>query len=108
MVGAATRNVSLMTLDEDQKEGTRRELRRNLELAGSTLDALAVELAWSRSRLENTLTISPEADPVDVWILRDALEVAVRSRGEVPERYTVLTEGVRAQAERWFGLSRRR
>jgi hypothetical protein len=99
--------VDVMSLTEAQREGTRRELRHNLELCELAPAAIAVELAFTGERLAATLEVTPEADPVDVWMLRDFLEDAVRRAGGRPEHYTVLTETSRADAERWFGLPRR-
>jgi hypothetical protein len=96
-----------MTLNDEQREGTRRELRRNLELCELTTGAIAVELGFTAERLETTLDVDPDSDPVDVWMLRDVLERAVRSVGGTPERYSVPTESSRADAQRWFGLPAR-
>jgi hypothetical protein len=93
-----------MSLNPEQREGTRRELRSNLELCGLAPGSIAAELGFSDSRLEATLDVEPDSDPVDVWILRDFLENAVRAVGGTPERYSVLTEPARADAQRWFGL----
>jgi hypothetical protein len=93
-----------MSLNDEQREGTRRELLRNLELCGLATDALASELGFSPARLKVTLNVEPDSDPVDVWMLRDVLENAVRAAGGTPERHSVLTETARADAQRWFGL----
>ena len=44
-----------MTLNEEQREGTRRELRRNLELSDLTVASIAVELGFSEARVETSL-----------------------------------------------------
>ena len=93
-----------MSLNAEQRDGTRRELRRNLELSGLTTDAVAVELGFSDERLDATLEVAPDSDPADVWMLRDVLEQAVRRAGGTPERYSVLTDTARVDAQRWFGL----
>jgi hypothetical protein len=93
-----------MSLDDGQREGTRRELRRNLELCGLTAAAIGDELGFSPERLATTLEVEADSDPADVWMLRDLLESAVRRAGRTPERYSVLTETARADAQRWFGL----
>jgi hypothetical protein len=96
-----------MSLNADQREGTRAELQRNLELSELTVEAIAVEMGISSSRVTAALQVSKDGDPGDVWLLRDLLERTVRANGGTPERYSVLTESERGNAERWFGLSRR-
>ena len=93
-----------MSLNSEQREGTRRELRANLESCGLTPAAVAEELGFMPDRLEVTLAVEADSDPADVWMLRDFLESAVRSAGGTPERYSVLTETARSDAQRWFGL----
>ena len=97
-----------MSLNEEQREGTRRELAKNLELSGRTSAAIALELDWDPTRVAHTLAIDESSDPADVWMLRDALERAVRERGGVPERYSVPTDAPHRSAQRWFGLPKRR
>lgn len=93
-----------MGVDDEQRDGTRHELRRNLDLCELTTAAVAVELGFTVERLAAALEVAPDSDPVDVWMLRDFLENAVRSAGGTPEHYSVLTETSRADAQRWFGL----
>lgn len=97
-----------MSLNDEQLEGTRRELARNRELSELTVETIAVELQWEMSRLERTLAIDAGSDPADIWMLRDLLERTVRENGGTPERYSVLTEDMRSSAQRWFGLPKRR
>lgn len=93
-----------MSLNSEQREGTRNELRHNLELCELTVETIAVELGFTESRLEATFDVGEDSDPVDVWMLRDFLEKTVREGGGTPERYSVLTETARSDAQRWFGL----
>jgi hypothetical protein len=93
-----------MSLNDEQREGIRRELRRNLELGAVTMGAIAEELGFSVERLVITLDVTEKSDPTDVWMLRDFLEQAARSADAMPEHYGVLTESARADAQRWFGL----
>ena len=97
-----------MTLNAEQREGTRGELGHNLGLSELTPESIAAELGFTPERLASTLEVSESSDPVDVWMLRDFLEDAVRRAGGRPVRYTVLTETSRADAQRWFGLPSRR
>jgi hypothetical protein len=68
------------------------------------MGAIAGELGFTVERLVVTLDVTDDSDPADVWLLRDFLEHAVRSAGGTPERYAVLTDSARADAQRWFGL----
>ena len=93
-----------MSLNSEQREGTRNELRANLESCGLTPGAVAEELGFTPERLEVALAVGADSNPADVWMLRDFLESAVRSVGGTPARYSVLTETARSDAQRWFGL----
>ena len=93
-----------MSLNSEQRQGTRRELRGNLESCGLTRAAVAEQLGFTPDRLEVALDVAEDSDPADVWMLRDFLESAVRAAGGTPERYSVLTETARSDAQRWFGL----
>ena len=43
---------------------------------------------------------------MDVWLLRDYVEQAVRDAGRRPVAYTVLTERSRLRARMWFRLQK--
>jgi hypothetical protein len=45
-----------------------------------------------------------DADPVDVWLVRDYLERTVVARGGTPRPFSALTPAARASAEKWFAL----
>ncbi|MHA7985166.1 DUF2316 family protein [Rathayibacter sp. CAU 1779] len=92
-----------MSLNRSELEQTRLELRQNLKLSGWSEQRLADALGFDTERLHEALTIA-EPDPADVWLVRDALDAAVRASGRDPEPYSRLTEESRANAERWFGI----
>lgn len=91
-----------MSLDSREREQNASELRANLELSGLTPAEIATALDFSSIRLDEALRSS--GDPVDVWLLRDYLEAAVRASGRDPVPFTILTEAARASARVWFDL----
>ena len=93
-----------MSLNAKEQERTRVELEANRELSGLDLEELADALAMSPQRTRSALALAADSDPVDVWQLRDYLELAVRAAGATPAPYTVLTDRARVQAARWFAL----
>jgi hypothetical protein len=94
-----------MSLNASQRRLTSTELRANLELAGGTVDELADRAGRTRGAVTDALDVTPGADPVLVWELRDLLETAVEAKGLTPVPYTSLTEGARRSAAGWFGIS---
>nr|WP_033259343.1 DUF2316 family protein [Kitasatospora sp. SID7827] len=92
-----------MSLNAEERARTAAELRANLELAGVGADLVGAELGFDGGRLAEALGVD-DADPADVWVLRDHLEDLVVAVGRAPVPYSVLTEEARAAAERWFPL----
>ncbi|MDF8266128.1 DUF2316 family protein [Luteipulveratus flavus] len=93
-----------MSLDHDERERTRRELRANLELSGLDRQAVASALDLTTDRLDATLDVTPTSRPADVWLLRDFLDRAIRDQGGEPHPWSVLTDDGRRRAARWFRL----
>ncbi|MBU2664471.1 DUF2316 family protein [Actinoplanes bogorensis] len=92
-----------MSLNEAERQRTKDELARNLELSGLSEVAAAAALGYAPDRLRDALSVDG-ADPVDVWEVRDFVERAVRESGREPVAFTVLTEDARVRAEGWFPL----
>lgn len=92
-----------MTLTVAECTRTSEQLNRNLTLAGLTHEQLSEDLGYSPKRLAAALAVE-DADPVDVWELRDYLSFAVIDSGGLPEPFTVLTNASRRQAAIWFQL----
>lgn len=92
-----------MSLNAEERRRTAKELRSNLALTGLTDQQVAADLKWTPARLTNVLDIE-DADPVDVWQLRDYLAQAVRDAKREPVQFTVLTDRSRVKAGAWFGL----
>lgn len=57
----------------------------------------------SLERVEAALNVD-NANPVDVWLLCDKLETAVKNNGQEPAPYSKLTDDKRAAAAVWFGV----
>jgi len=93
-----------MALSTDELGRTRSELRANLILTDLTNAQVATDLDWSPERLVAALQATTASDPVDVWQLRDYLELAIRDAGRSPVPFTVLTAGNRNLVRRWFRL----
>ena len=92
-----------MSLDAQEIAVTRDELAANLALSGLTRAEVAADLRLSPARLDSTVAVD-DADPADVWLLRDYLEQAVRDAGRSPVPFTVLTPRSRRLARAWFTL----
>lgn len=90
-----------MSLNRTQQNITGQEMRANLVHSGLTETTLAEKLAWDRPRLDAVLNME-DADPVDVWQVRDELLTLISDRGLAPEPFTVLTDNAREEAEGWF------
>jgi hypothetical protein len=90
-------------LTKAEQHRTSEELNGNLALSGLTTEEVAADLRFTAARLRSVLDVD-DADPVDVWQLRDFLEQAVRDTGRQPVAFTVLTEQARVRAHQWFAL----
>ncbi len=98
-----------MSLSAEQRARTAAELMANLSASGLSVQQVADRAGLSPERVEAALAMGTgAAHPRDVWIVRDALETAVREAGNEPTAYTVLTEAMRRAAAGWFGVTDRR
>lgn len=95
-----------MSLNQEELRRTSAELRGNLELSGLTGAVVAADLGFTADQLEDLLALQESQDPVNVWLLRDYLEQAVRDTGREPQPFTVLTTRNRRMARMWFRLRR--
>ncbi|MET4781058.1 DUF2316 family protein [Glaciihabitans sp. UYNi722] len=91
-------------LNTEEMNRTSEELTRNLSLSGLTATQAATDLGFSEPRLSSCLAVDGQADPVEVWQLRDYLDQAVRDAGSRPVLFTVLTEKSRNKARLWFRM----
>lgn len=93
----------VMSLNAEQRAQTASELALNLDLSGLRLRDLEHLTGLGPQELRAALAVR-DADPAHVWLVRDALETAVRDAGESPVPYTVLTEEMRSSAALWLGV----
>ena len=93
-----------MSLNEQQRAATRDELGSNLALSGQSVADVAAALGLSSASVQSALDVA-DAQPQDVWLVRDYLNTVIRSNGATPLPYSSLTESMRAAAQRWFSLA---
>lgn len=93
-----------MTLKPAERQATSEQLAANFERSGLTREQVCVDLEFSDDELDAALELRELVDPVDVWVLRDYLELAVRQAGAEPVEFTVLTEEARTEAYKWYIL----
>lgn len=79
-----------------------RELETNMQLSGLTASELAERLGISADDVTRSLAMD-NPNPLHVWMVRDALETAVREAGKEPVPYSSMTEANRKKAAEWFG-----
>lgn len=92
-----------MSLTSTQKRQTATEFTANLGLSGLTRQELQAATGLPQDRFEAALAVE-NADPSDVWLIRDTLEKAVQDAGATLVPFSVLTETMRGPAAAWFGL----
>lgn len=92
-----------MSLNRTERSDTRDELNANLALSGLTPDDIASALEWNPARTNAALSVTG-AEPRDVWLVRDYLEVIITAAGQIPLPYSSLTVEMRSAADSWFGL----
>lgn len=92
-----------MALDGAQQHRVRVELQSHFQLVGLTELEAASDLGGTVTRLQRTLQLTPGAEPVDVWQLRDYI-VKACSDARVRPRFSVLTATNRLRARLWFQL----
>ncbi|MGV1003645.1 MAG: DUF2316 family protein [Candidatus Nanopelagicales bacterium] len=93
-----------MSLNPRQRADTRAELRANLERSGLAVSDIAAGLGREPAEVADAIAVGPGCNPALVWAVRDALEVAVESRGLIPVPFSTLTEAARKSAQIWFGV----
>ena len=98
-----------MSLDAAQRARTADEFAAALARSGLTREGLRAGTGLDRERFDAALEVrGGDADPRDVWLVRDALETAVRDANGEPVPFSVLTEEMRSAAAGWFGVRDRR
>lgn len=93
-----------MTLKPAERQATSEQLAANLELSGLSREQVCEDLGFSDDELDAALELRELVDPVDVWVLRDYLELGARQAGAEPVEFTVLTEEARTEAYKWYVL----
>lgn len=92
-----------MSLDRSQMAATADDLRANLERAGLTPDELASWLGLPTEEVAGVIAMDGEASPVEVWLVRDAIEETLRADGDGGD-WSVLTDANRDRALGWYPL----
>ena len=78
-----------MSLSEQQKDDTRKELRENLEKAGVEIPQIAADLGTTADYIEQLLRLEP-IRLEDTWILKNYLLEKVEAAGKTPTPFTAL------------------
>lgn len=79
-----------MSLNEQQRETTRRELRSNFELSELSLEQVRADLEMTPEQLDAAFAVDATCNPTHVWRLRDYLLETVEGQGKEPIPFTVL------------------
>lgn len=95
-----------MSLNEQQIADTRRELAVNVARISLEFDEIARALDISPDRVSAAIGLIEPVDSVDVWAVRDLIEIVARRTGLTLLPFSALTEEVRPRAEVWFPLRR--
>ncbi len=90
------REDDVMSLNRMQKKQTSEELKKNYQISGLTPVEIQHGLGLDFRMIEETLKMSPNADPTNVWRLRDYMEEKIIEQGKKPFPYSVL------KVNRWF------
>lgn len=90
-------------LNPDEQATTSSELRQHLMVSELTNDQVASDLGFDPAQLARTLDVV-EAEPSDVWLLRDYLVQVLDDQGRPQPGFTVLTDQARTKAAEWFEL----
>lgn len=94
-----------MSLNAVSRRRTAHEFEANLAASGITRSELRERTGLDERRFDAAFAVRVGvADPVDVWLVRDALERAVRDAHAPLTEFSVLTEQMRAAAAGWFGV----
>lgn len=98
-----------MSLSSVERDQIAREFEQNLQESGLTLDELRQQSGLDEDRFMRAFLMSERgSDPVDVWLIRDLLETAVKHNGGTFTPITKLTEENRRRAAGWFSIKDRR
>lgn len=92
-----------MSLTPQQRDATMRELQTNMQRSGLTAHQVAERLGLTPDDVTRVLAMD-DVDPRHAWMVRDALETAVREAGNEPVAHSSLTEANRTKAAAWFGV----
>lgn len=90
-------------LNAEEQATTSSELRQYLLVSELTNDQVADDLGFDPARLARTLDVV-EADPSDVWLVRDYLVQVLADQDRPQPGFTVLTDQARDKAAGWFEL----
>jgi len=93
-----------MSLNSQEIAATRSELMANYQLAGLDHPAIARALGITPGRVRGALGLIEPVNSVDVWAVRDLLELAIERAGKQPLAFSALTEQIRPRARGWFPL----
>lgn len=94
-----------MSLSNSDRDYTAREFEKKLQESGLTIEQLREQSGLSEDRFMNAFLVSEHGvDPVDVWLLRDLLETAVKRSGGDFIPFSKLSETNRSKATGWFGV----
>ena len=90
-----------MSLRGNQFQQTSDDLHRHLEASGLDEAELGRWLGLDTDEVRHVLSMR-DVDPATAWLVRDALDQAVRERGVDAGGWRVLTTAARRKAEGWF------
>lgn len=95
-----------MSLNRKECAAAAREIEANRELAGISTEELRELTGLSPARFAAAYSVDGDQDPCDVWLVRDAVVVAVRNAGLSPLPFSKMREDMRDAANMWFGYER--
>ena len=78
-----------MSLTNQQRLDTKRELRENFEKTELTIAQIAEALDTTSAYIEQLMRLEPESHD-HTWILRNFLYEKVKEKGEAPTEFTAL------------------
>lgn len=93
-----------MSLNRQEIRATRAELNEALRRSGLGIDLVAAALELTPARVRSAIDLTEPVDSVDVWAVRDLLELAIRRAQASPVEFSSLTEAIRPRARIWFPL----
>ncbi|MCI1903112.1 MAG: DUF2316 family protein [Enterococcaceae bacterium] len=78
-----------MSLNNDEKEASRKEFKENLAISGLTVEEIAKELSTTPDKIKKIMDLNVRALE-DPWILKEYLEDKIRKAGKEPAPFTAL------------------